>query len=1214
MFWKIFSFEIQSRIRRPVIYLYFAAVLVFTIGSFATGSLPLGEKEHINAPFLIAMWCAGMTMMMMLISSSIMGVALYRDIEYNTKDYYLTYPITKAGYFWGRFLGSFACMLFIASSILFGIYLGTKIGPLMGWRDAKEYGPNNLIYYLHPFFTIALPNIFFTSSIFFGLVAVTRNVKVIYSGGILLFLGYFLSVYFLNNTNNATVINLADPFGLNGIRYASGAANSIEKNNSLFPVSRVFLWNRILWPGIGVIVLLGTYARFSFEKFFSGRRDKSAIDEGGLKVKRTFSRNASANFTAPYNRKTLWSLTRIELLNIIRDNYFWIILSAGMAFLAFVFWLGNREYGVSYYPRTVMLFSIFLDVFPFFIFFIIIFYTGETLHRDRSTRYSFINDSLPPPNWVLNGSKLISLLILGVGLAFIPVILGLIVQTLKGFHDYNIPVYFLYLFVVILPGLLAMVLFSYVVHVVINNKFVAHGVGVTFWVVVFFLRVTGVFNYNLLLYSYTPWYGISDMDGIGHMLMPVIWFNIYWLLFGGLLIIVAALFYFRGVSSSFKERLQLARERFDRRTKSFTAVLLIAFLTIGGWIYYNVSYLNTFLINYEQTDRAILYEKSLKKYQHLPLPKITRARMAVDIYPDNQQEFVHALITVVNKNSKPIEQLLLDADGITDYSIRIDGQPVKFSSPLLYPRGFFNLFKPKYDTAEFRLYQLSKPIGVGDSVVFEINSAIYYHGFRNGLYAGNLLHNGTFFNGGLPGLGYDDDDELGSPYERKKAGLPPKEDEEIAQDDPIGMNTLKAGNSSDLLSLDLTVSTSGDQTVVAPGELQRKWQEKGRNYFHFVQNSPGLYQPVGIVSARFTDSTTTADLDHPVSIHIYHHPAHNANIGRFVEAYRDGLKYFSSVYGKFPFNEIRLAETSGYGPHDASMTSFDTHAEYYGWNADFTDPNEFDYCYFYTVKQLAQQWWRFEVAPNNTIGSLVIPEGLSTYSALVMAEKKYGVGSIKSIIQDQLWFYLFVRSRQENKEHPLIKADKWFEYQGKASVALYGLRDLIGEDSINAALREFKEAYSFKTNGPFAGANDLYRYLDKHVPDSLKYYLIDTWQKITLYDNKVVDVKATPTGKPNEYRVTMTVDIAKAWIDDKGNDIPVTTMNDYIYIGIFAENNKDTKGRFQANPLYLKKQKLTIGKHTFSTVVSGKPVSVGIDPYAILIDRQPNDNMKNIEE
>jgi ABC-2 type transport system permease protein len=142
---------------------------------------------------------------------------------------------------------------------------------------------------------------------------------------------------------------------------------------------------------------------------------------------------------------------------------------------------------------------------------------------------------------------------------------------------------------------------------------------------------------------------------------------------------------------------------------------------------------------------------------------------------------------------------------------------------------------------------------------------------------------------------------------------------------------------------------------------------------------------------------------------------------------------------------------------------------------------------------------------------LVISEGLATYSALVMAEKKYGKANIKSILQDQLWFYLFIRRRLENKEHPLITADQWYEWSGKAGVVLFGLRDLLGEDSMNAALRDFKNAYAFKSKPPFAGANDLYRYLQKHVPDSLQYYLTDTWQKITLYDNKLTEAKVVPT-------------------------------------------------------------------------------------------------------
>jgi ABC-2 type transport system permease protein len=1212
MFWKIFIFEVQNRLRRPAVYLYFAAALIFTVMTFATGSLPLGEKEHINAPYVIALWCSGITMLMMLVSSSIMGVALYRDIEYNTKDYYLTYPITKAGYFWGRYFGSFLFMLFIASSIIIGAYIGTKLGPLMGWKDPKEYGPNKLVYYLHPFFTMALPNLFFTSSLFFGLVALTRNVKVIYSGGILLFLGYFLSIFFLNHTNNATVIINADLFGLNAVRLLSGTATSIQKNTTLFPIEGAFLFNRILWTGVGLVILLFTYVRFNFERFFSGKRDKSAIDDVVSKVKRSLILNSKVSFSGSYNRNTLFSLTKVELTNIIRDNYFWIILLSGVGFLGFVFWMGNTEFGVSYFPRTIMLMDIFNDVFPFFIFFIIIFYTGETLHRDRITRYAFINDSLPPPNWVLNGSKLIALLILGFGLSLVPLITGLVVQTAKGFYQYNLSFYLVYVFTIVMPRLLEMVIFSYMVHVLINNKFVAHGVGVAFWVLVFFLNVTGMFNYNLLIYSYTPWYGISDMDGLGHMLKPIYWFNLYWLLFGGLLIILSALFYYRGVTSSFKERLQLLAERFDAKTKLFTAVLVAAFLAVGAYNYYNISYLNNFLTQGENESRAIIYEKTLKKYASLPLPKVTRMVINADIFPDKQQEFVKAFITVFNRTDKPISKVLMDGDELADYSIKMDGKPVPFTYPLTYQRGMFNWFRPKRDTADFRLYQFQKPLAPGDSAVFEINSSVTHKGFENGLYAKNRLRNGTFFNGGLPGIGYDDDDELNSNYVRKKNGLPEKHEDEIAQNNPVGISTLKSGSASDLLSIDITVSTSGDQTAIAPGELQKQWQQNGRNYYRYVQTQPGMYAPLAIVSAKFSALHDSVQLDHKVNINIYYHPAHNANIGRFMAAYKDGLRYYSTAFGPYPFRNIRLAETSVYGPHDASLNTMDTYAEYYAWNADFKDPNQFDFCYFNTTRELAQQWWRYQVAPNSTVGSLVIPEGLATYSALVMAEKKYGKDNLKWILLDQVNFYSFIRRRMEENEHPLIKADKWFEWGGKAGLVLYTLKDLMGEDSLNAALREFKDAYQFKSKPPFAGSNDLYRYLQKHVPDSLQYYLTDTWQKITLYDNKVTEAKAVPTGNKNEYKVTLKVNVEKVWIDKKGNDIPARNMNDYIDIGVFAANSTNKEGRMVTNPLYFKRYKLTAGAHTITAIVKGKPINVGIDPYNKLIDRMPNDNSKDL--
>jgi len=1219
MFLKIFLFEIQNRVRRPAVYLYFVALLIFTIGSFATGSLPAGDKEHYNSPYVIGMWCAGMTMLMMLISSMIMGTPLYRDIEYNTRDYYLTYPITKPGYFWGRFLGSFVCMIFISSALLFGIFIGSKLGPAMGWRDASKYGPNNLIYYLYPYFTIALPNLIFTSCLFFGLVAVTRNVKVIYTGGIVLFMGYFLSLFFFQTTTNFTVITLADPFGMNSIRSVSNNSSTIQQNTTLLPVTGVFLLNRIIWTGVGLLALAYTYFTFSFEKFFAGKRDKASIDEVVSKDRQTKIKTASISFGRTYSRSTLYNLVKLELRNIVRDNYFWIILGCGLVFLGFVFWMGSGNNGVNDYPRTVMLLNIFNDAFLFFVFFVIVFYTGETLHRDQSTRYAFINDSLPPPNWVLNGSKLLAMLFLGACLSFIPLVLGVPVQLIKGFHAFNFPMYFTFIFTIIMPRLLEMVVFAYVVHVIINNKFVAHGIAVFIWVALFFLRDSGIFDYNLLLYSYTPWFRASDMDGLGHMAKPVYWFNVYWLLDGGLLIIIAALFFYRGVTSSFKERLQLVAERFDKRTKLITAAVLLVFLAVGGYVYYNVSYLNVWLMKTEATDRAIIYEKALKRYSTMPLPKITKIKMYADLFPDRQAEYVKAFVTVVNKNDQPITKMLLDGDELTDYTLKEDGTPMPFTTPLLYKRAFLSFFRPAMDTAEYRMYQFPRPLAPGDSTVIEVNSSVTFKGFQNSLYAGNNLRNGTFFKGGLPGLGYDDDDEVGSPYVRKQNGLPPKNDEDPAQNDPVATRTLKAGGAADLLRTDVTVSVPLGQTAIAPGELVGQWDVRHqRSYFHYMQNQPGMYSPLAIVSARYADMKDSVILSngHKVHINIYHDPQHNGDLGRLMAAYKDGLRYFSAAFGDYPFDDIRLAETSVYGPWDASLTTMDTYMESHCFNADYKSASQDNYVYFLTTQQLAQQWWRYQVAPNNTIGSLDIPEGLARYSALMMAERKYGKNNMKGPLQDQLWSYLFIRTRMDEKEHPLITAQSgaWFEWGGKTGVVMYGLRDLIGEDSLNSALRDFEKAYAFKKDGPFAGANDLFRYLQKHTPDSLQYYLTDSWQKITLYDNKTLDVKAVPTGKKNEYKVTLKVNVAKVYIDNKGNDVPATKMNDYIDIGIFAAESTDKTGRGQTNQLYLKKYKLTAGDHTFSILVQGKPEYAGIDPYSKLVDRNPNDNIKNLEK
>ena len=86
----------------------------------------------------------------------------------------------------------------------------------------------------------------------------------------------------------------------------------------------------------------------------------------------------------------------------------------------------------------------------------------------------------------------------------------------------------------------------------------------------------------------------------------------------------------------------------------------------------------------------------------------------------------------------------------------------------------------------------------------------------------------------------------------------------------------------------------------------------------------------------------------------------------------------------------------------------------------------------------------------------------------------------------------------------------------------------------------------------------------------------------------------------------------RVYVNDKGDDVQAKQMNDYIDIGIFAADTKNKEGRSQVNPLYLKKYKFNYGPHTITVIVKTKPVRVGIDPYSKLIDRNPNDNMKDL--
>ena len=115
------------------------------------------------------------SMIAMLICSAIMGVPLYRDIEHQTRNYLFAYPITKFGYFWGRFFGSFIFVLLIGTGFSWGCMAGATIGPAFGWVVPERIGHYGIWNYFQPYFTFAIGNLLLSSG--FGIVLHSQNIN-----------------------------------------------------------------------------------------------------------------------------------------------------------------------------------------------------------------------------------------------------------------------------------------------------------------------------------------------------------------------------------------------------------------------------------------------------------------------------------------------------------------------------------------------------------------------------------------------------------------------------------------------------------------------------------------------------------------------------------------------------------------------------------------------------------------------------------------------------------------------------------------------------------------------------------------------------------------------------------------------------------------------------------------------------------------------------
>lgn len=1211
MFKEIFLFEIKYRLKRPATWAYFGILMLFGLIMAIGGNGPASEKVFVNSPIAIATMLSTISVFGIMLASAIMGVPVYRDIEHKTENYFFSYPISEKGYLLGRFFGSMTVLFMVSLGLQIGLIIGFIIGPFAGYEEPERFTSFNLWWYVQPTLMLYWTNFFFAGCIFFALVSSTKKVMLAYAGGAILFITYLITLTLTEDIENKDLVSLLDPFGLgtysNVIRYWTPE----EQNTMTVPFQGMLIWNRLIWVGLGIFALLYTLFKFDFQKFlnknYTSKKKNDNLDEDNPAAAFTKIPSVSKVFSSRLNVRLLFDLAFMEFKNIVRDNFFIAILIAAILFLFFDAWFGSPIYGTPSLPLTYYMLEMKNGTYIILIFILIVFMTGEVLHRERNVNYDQIYGALPLPNRLVYGSKFLALTMISFVLVNIIMVSGVLNQIIKRYYNFEFGKYFTDLYLIEFPKYIIFVLLAFFVHSLVTKKFIGHVIAIAIWVLLFGLNQLANVDNNLYLYSYAPNYIVSDMNGFGHFAEPLFWFRSYWLACGGVLLVISYLFWKRGTDSGSKARWQIAKERLNVRTISAFVILLVIFISLGAFINYNTSTLNHYKTEKQGIKASAEYEKQLSKYDKIAQPKVISVKVNADLFPENRTAKIKVTYKMVNKSNEVIDSLHLNwgSEGLLKKEVNL------FT---------VNGKKPKlgkiYKDFGYEIYAFDKPLQPNDTITMVLEVTGSYKGFPNEGTGSDIVYNGTFLNNNFfPSFGYDASGELTSDQDRKKHNLPIKDYTLPAQNDAWGLNNLLFSDDGDYVTFEGTVSTAPNQIAIMPGYLQKEWEANGRKYYTYKMNDElDFFYNISSADYKVHKEVWTGKSGEKVNIEIYHHPTHTYNIDRFVKSVKHSMDYYAENYGPYQYTQMRILEFPRYSTFAQSFPNTVPFAESFGWVGDFSDSNDLDYVYTVTAHEVAHQWWGHQITPSATRGANQISESMAEYSSLMVMKKEYGVEAMQKFLKEELDKYLRSRANESKFEKTLMDNDNqayvWYQ---KGGLVLYGLQDLIGEKNLNNAFKAYMTEARFRPKAPFTTTVEWYDYIKKVTPDSLQYYLEDSFKKITLYTNKVTKANYKKLAN-GTYQVTIEVASAKEYFDGNGKLLATGNKPNLLEIAVFDNDAKNKQGMTVKSPLLIEKIWIKPGKSTFTYITKKLPVKAGIDPYNKMIDRIPDDNIKALEE
>jgi ABC-2 type transport system permease protein len=435
-----------------------------------------------------------------LFTALIMADPVIRDFRTGVAPLIFSKPVSRAEYLLGKFFGNFFVLMCCQAAFVITLFvLQAFRRPGMIVQDARAFP------YLKHFLVFVVISHLVLAAFYFTVGTLTRNAKIVYGLAISFYPLYITYQVALLKSFPSRWRSVLDPLLMNwGDKYSQGRSAELV-NHLVVTYDSDLMANRALMILVAAICLTILYVRFtiaerpgkaeefsplslstaaegvyydseSFKETSEGQSRRTELTES-LKPTAVTSvplptvNTANAGIRAHLNKLVAALGVEFRLLRTERSLVVMLPLAMLLSFLSLPFQtaFSGVTYSAAYASNTASGLLVFLLG-------VIVFYTGEGMHRDREARIEPVLWSMPAPNSVVLVSKFLTTISLALVLIVLVGLTAIATQLTRGHTPVEISPYLITYSVILFPTIAFMTAASIALNVLLRDKYFAYAV------------------------------------------------------------------------------------------------------------------------------------------------------------------------------------------------------------------------------------------------------------------------------------------------------------------------------------------------------------------------------------------------------------------------------------------------------------------------------------------------------------------------------------------------------------------------------------------------------------------------------------------------------------------------------------------------------------------------------------------------------------------